>query len=68
MAIYTITTIICGISENLVLFFVMRILQGAFSSAGKIINNNNSHFLFFIFKHIIYHYYLLLIIFKWSLS
>ncbi|KAG2224913.1 hypothetical protein INT45_010862, partial [Circinella minor] len=34
MAIYTITTIICGISKNLVLFFVMRVLQGVFSSAG----------------------------------
>ncbi|KAI9260539.1 major facilitator superfamily [Phascolomyces articulosus] len=34
IAVYTVTTIICGVSKNLALFFVMRILQGVFSSAG----------------------------------
>ncbi|KAI9490585.1 major facilitator superfamily domain-containing protein [Zychaea mexicana] len=34
MLIYTVTTIVCGVSKNLALFFVMRTLQGVSSSAG----------------------------------
>ncbi|KAI7858046.1 major facilitator superfamily domain-containing protein [Circinella umbellata] len=48
MAIYTVTTIICGISKNLVLFFVMRVLQGVFSSAGMTVGGGTVADLFMV--------------------
>ncbi|GAA5817662.1 hypothetical protein MFLAVUS_011213 [Mucor flavus] len=41
MAIYTVCTIICGISTNLGLFFAFRLLQGIFACAGQAVGGGS---------------------------
>lgn len=41
MAIYTVCTIICGISTNLGLFFTFRLLQGLFACAGQAVGGGS---------------------------
>ncbi|KAG2198262.1 hypothetical protein INT47_004346 [Mucor saturninus] len=41
MALYTVCTIICGISTKLGLFFVFRLLQGIFVSAGQAVGGGS---------------------------
>lgn len=35
MAIYTVCTIVCGVSKGIGLFFAFRLLQGIFGSVGQ---------------------------------
>lgn len=41
MALYTVCTIICGISTKLGLFFVFRLLQGIFACAGQAVGSGS---------------------------
>lgn len=41
MALYTVCTIICGISTNIGLFFAFRLLQGIFACAGQAVGGGS---------------------------
>lgn len=41
MAIYTVCTIICGISTKLSVFFAFRVLQGIFGCAGQAVGGGS---------------------------
>jgi len=41
MVLYTVCTIICGISTNLGLFFAFRLLQGIFACAGQAVGGGS---------------------------
>lgn len=46
MALYTICTIICGLSRNLGQFFAFRLLQGVFGSVGQAVGGGSVSDLF----------------------
>jgi MFS family permease len=46
MAIYTVCTIICGISTNIGLFVAFRLLQGAFACVGQAVGGGSVSDLF----------------------
>lgn len=41
MAIYTLCTIICGISKNIGMFFAFRVLQGSFACVGQALGSGS---------------------------
>jgi MFS family permease len=46
MALYTVCTIICGISNNIGVFFAFRMLQGVFACGGQAIGGGTVSDLF----------------------
>jgi MFS family permease len=46
IALYTVCSIICGISKNIGMFFAFRMLQAVFSSAGQALGSGTASDLF----------------------
>jgi MFS family permease len=46
MTLYTVCTIICGVSTNIGLFFAFRLLQGIFGSAGQAVGGGSVNDIF----------------------